>query len=137
MPPTTTMDDGLSAYLPAPVPAGGSPGLVEFSLDEGEEDVEEDDDEEEDEEEEEEDGDEEVLSLLQFESRHRVPPCGVVVGCGGGGLELSRPGVWLRSRQPDSLRQPKSGRRMLSMKKFVVRWCACWAPGWWWWWWWW
>lgn len=56
----------------------------------------------EEEEEEEEEGDDAVLSLLQFESRHS--------------LALSRPGSFL---------QPKSGRRMLSMKKLVVLWACC------------
>lgn len=89
LPLITIIDEGLSAYLPVPLPAG-SPCFVELCLDEGDEDVDDD-------EEEEEDGDDEVLSLLQLESRQRLPVCG-----GGGlapsGLTFSLPGVWLRSR---------------------------------------
>lgn len=92
LPLTTIIDEGLSAYLPVPVPAA-SPGFDDFCLDEGEEDV--DDDEEEDEEEE---GDEEGLSLLQLESRHRLPVCGGSGGLALCGLTCSLPGVWLRSR---------------------------------------
>lgn len=78
LPLTTKTDEGLSAYL-VPLLAA-SPGFDEFCLDEGDEDVDEEDDE----------GEEEVLSLLQFESKHRLPVCGV--------LPLSRPGAWLLSR---------------------------------------
>lgn len=77
--------DGLSAYLPLPLLAA-SPAFDEFCLDEGEEDVDDEDEEE---------GDEEVLSLLQLESRHRLPVCG---GLAPSGLTFSLPGVWLRSR---------------------------------------
>lgn len=87
--PLITIMEGLSAYLPVPLPAA-SPCFDEFCLDEGEEDT---DDEEEEEEEEE--GDDEVLSLLQFESRQRLPVCG---GLPPSGLTFSLPGVWLRSR---------------------------------------
>lgn len=86
----TITDEGLSAYLPVPLLAA-SPCLDEFCLDEGEEDM----DDVEEEEEEEEEGDDEVLSLLQFESRHRVPACG---GLPPRGFTFSLPGVWLRSR---------------------------------------
>lgn len=82
LPLTTIIDEGLSAYLPDPLLAG-SPCFNEFCLDEGEEDV---DDEEE--------GDEEVLSLLQLESRQRLPVCGG--GLAPSGLTFSLPGV--RSR---------------------------------------
>lgn len=86
MPPLITIiDDGLSAYLPVPLLAG-SPCFDEFCLDDGEEDVEEDDEEE---------GDDEALSLLQLESRQRLPACG---GLAPSGFTFSRPGVWLRSR---------------------------------------
>lgn len=89
LPLTTIIDEGLSAYLPVPVPAA-SPCFDDFCLDEGEEDV--DDDDEEDEEE----GDEEGLSLLQLESRQRLPVCG---GLAPSGLTFSLPGVSrLRSR---------------------------------------
>lgn len=86
LPLITTIDEGLSAYLPVPLLAG-SPCFDEFCLDEGEEDM--------DDEEEEEEGDDEVLSLLQFESRQRLPVCG---GLPPRGLTFSLPGVWLRSR---------------------------------------
>lgn len=86
MPPLRTMiDEGLSAYLPVPLPAA-SPCFDEFCLDDGDEDV---DDEEEEEEEEE--GEDEVLSLLQLESRHTG-------SLAPSGLTFSRPGVWPRSR---------------------------------------
>lgn len=83
LPLITIIDEGLSAYLPVPLLAG-SPCFDEFCLDDGEEDV---DDEEE--------GDDEVLSLLQLESRQRLPLCG---GLAPSGLTFSLPGVWLRSR---------------------------------------
>lgn len=83
LPLITIIDEGLSAYLPVPLLAG-SPCFDEFCLDDGEEDV---DDEEE--------GDDEVLSLLQLESRQRLPVCG---GLAPSGLTFSLPGVWLRSR---------------------------------------
>lgn len=110
LPLITIIDEGLSAYLAVPLPAG-SPCFDEFCLDEGEEDV--------DDEEEEEGEEEEVLSLLQLESRQRLPAWG---GLATSGLTFSLPGVWPLSRQPASFLQPKSGRRMLSMKKFVVLW---------------
>lgn len=84
LPLTTITDEGLSAYLPVPLLAG-SPCFDEFCLDEGEEDV---DDEEE--------GDDEVLSLLQLESRQRLPVC--AGGLAPSGFTFSLPGVWLRSR---------------------------------------
>lgn len=89
LPLTTTIDEGLSAYLPVPLLAA-SPCLDEFCFDEGDEDV---DDEEEEEEEE---GDDEVLSLLQLESRQRLPVC--ADGLAPSGFTFSLPGVWLRSR---------------------------------------
>lgn len=79
LPLTTTIDDGLSAYLPVLLAA--SPCFDVFCLDEGDEDM---DDE----------GDDELLSLLQFESRHRLPGCGGLPPASG--FTFSRPGVWLR-----------------------------------------
>lgn len=87
LPLITIIDDGLSAYLPVPLLAG-SPCLDEFCLDEGEDDDEE-------EEEEEEGDDDDVLSLLQLESKQRLPACG---GLAPSGLTFSLPGVWLLSR---------------------------------------
>lgn len=86
LPLITIIDEGLSAYLPVPLLAG-SPCFDEFCLEEGEEDMDDEEDEEE--------GDDEVLSLLQFESRQRLPACG---GLPPSGLTFSLPGVWLRSR---------------------------------------
>lgn len=99
LPFTTIIDEGLSPYLVVPL-APNSPFLAEFCFEEGED---EDDEEEED----------EVLSLLHVESRQRD---GLIIS----GLTFSLPAVCPRSRQPSSFLQPKSGRRMLSMKKFVV-----------------
>lgn len=79
LPLITIIDEGLSAYLPVPLLAGSPPCFDEFCLDEGEEDVEE-----------EEEGDEEELSLLQLESRQRLPACG---GLTPSGLTFSLPGV--------------------------------------------
>lgn len=83
LPLMTIIDEGLSAYLPVPLLVG-SHCFDEFCLEEGEEDV--DDDEE---------GDDELLSLLQLESRHRLPVCS---GLAPSGFTFSRPDVWLRSR---------------------------------------
>lgn len=83
LPPMTTIDEGLSAYLPVPLLVA-SHCFDEFCLDEGEEDVDDD-----------EDGDDEVLSLLQLESRQRLPACS---GLAPSGFTFSRPDVWLRSR---------------------------------------
>lgn len=60
------------------------------------------------------------LSVLQLESWHGVP--GRL-----GLLTRSRPEVCALSRAltPCSFLQPKSGRRMLSMKKLVVLWACC------------
>lgn len=88
LPLITIIDEGLSAYLPVPLLAA-SPCFDEFCLDEGDEDVDDDD------EEEEEEGDDEVLSLLQLESRQRLPACG---GLAPSGFTFSLPSVWLRSR---------------------------------------
>ena len=85
LPLITIIDEGLSAYLPVPLLAG-SPCFDEFCLDDGDEDV---DDEEQ--------GDDEVLSLLQLESRQRLPAC-AGAGLAPSGFTFSRPGVWLRSR---------------------------------------
>lgn len=74
------MAEGLSASLPLPLLAA-STCLAELCLDEGDED---DDDE----------GDDEALSLLQFESKQRLPACGLAAS----GLMFSLPAVWLRSR---------------------------------------
>lgn len=81
------IDEGLSAYLIVPLLAG-SPCFDEFCLEDGEEDDDEEEEEEEGEEE------EEVLSLLQLESRQRLPVCGLATS----GLTFSLPDVWLRSR---------------------------------------
>ncbi len=70
----------------------------------------------------EEDEDEEVLSLLQFESWQRLLLCDGLITIG---LTFSLPEVCARSLLPRSFLQPKSGLRILSMKKFVVLWACC------------
>lgn len=69
--------------------------------------------------------DDDELSLLQLESWHGVPGR---LGLLTTGWTRSRPEVCALSRgpRPCSFLQPKSGRKMLSMKKLVVLW-ACWA----------
>lgn len=72
-----------------------------------------------------EEAEDEELSVLQLESWHGVPGR---LGLLTAGWTRSRPEVCALSRgpRPCSFLQPKSGRRMLSMKKLVVLW-ACWA----------
>lgn len=69
-----------------------------------------------------EEAEDEVLSLLQFESWHGVPGR---LGLLTAGCTRSRPEA-CGPRPPCSFLRPKSGRNMLSMKKLVVLW-ACWA----------
>lgn len=72
-----------------------------------------------------EEAEDEVLSVLQLESWHGVPGR---LGLLTTECTRSRPEVCALSRgtRPCSFLQPKSGRKMLSMKKLVVLW-ACWA----------
>lgn len=68
-----------------------------------------------------EDAEDEVLSLLQFESWDSVPGR---LGLLNTGWTRSRVDVCALSRAPFSFLQPKSGRKILSIKKLVVLW-AC------------
>lgn len=72
-----------------------------------------------------EEAEDEVLSLLQLESWHGVLGR---LGLLTTGWTRSRPEVCALSRRPSSCSflQPKSGRKMLSIKKLVVLW-DCWA----------
>lgn len=72
-----------------------------------------------------EEAEDELLSVLQLESWHGVPGR---LGLLTTGWTRSRPEVCARSLgpRPCSFLQPKSGLKMLSMKKLVVLW-ACWA----------
>lgn len=71
-----------------------------------------------------EEAEDDVLSVLQLESWQGVPG---KLGLLTGGWTRSRaPELCELSRCPSSFLQPKSGRKMLSMKKLVVLW-ACWA----------
>lgn len=101
---TTIIDVVFSPYLAVVVPFP-STSFAEVCFEDGEEDE-----------------DEEVLSLLQFESWQRLLLCDGLIAIG---LTFSLPEVCARSLLPRSFLQPKSGLRILSMKKFVVLWACC------------